>query len=192
MKLISGFKKLPKSKRFTLWVFLLILFWYAVPRFVAMGTFFGAHKPSLSDEFDLVAEMLPSEKAIVSHVRVGLPHNFQETGSFYAALWFSNIYSYDGYLFEEKKVATSQLFNEVTTSILTSAESYEPYGDPKLCGGYHADYMFTLKENGADYHFMVCFGCHEVLIYTPSCSRIVDLERESYDKLREVWQSEFE
>jgi len=190
MKILSRLKKLSRGKKIVLSILSLVLLFYSAPRLLSMVTFLGAHKPSLSKEFHSIDKILPSESATVSHLRVGLPHSFQDRSSFYAALWFTNSYSYDGYLFKERKVNTSKKFNDVTTAILTSIDSFEPYAGPKLCGGYHADYMFTLTEAGEDYHFMVCFGCHEVLIYTPSGSRIVDLDREAYNKLRDIWQSE--
>lgn len=61
-----------------------------------------------------------------------------------------------------------------------AADSYWSYGGPKLCGGFHPDYCLAWKDGEAAYHFLICFGCHEVKLYGPRTELILDLRKESY------------
>ena len=41
---------------------------------------------------------------------------------------------------------------------------YQPYGGPKLCGGYHPDYCFEWHSPQGTVYILLCTGCHEVII----------------------------
>lgn len=45
---------------------------------------------------------------------------------------------------------------------LTRADVFAPFGGPKLCGGFHPDYLLEWKSQGKHYQALFCFGCHEI------------------------------
>jgi hypothetical protein len=182
----------PRWFRRPRWITLLLIFsLYAIPRLWTTARFSGqAHVPSLDGEFPRISSLLPSADGRLISFHRGLPHNYFDSLDFLHAVWLSPTWSYHGYCFEFSEWSPSPEFRTLVHSAFTQKHSFKQYGGPKLCGGYHADFLAEFTTSTGTTQFMVCLGCHEVLVFAPSGSGIVELSRDAYDALLKAWKHE--
>jgi hypothetical protein len=62
-----------------------------------------------------------------------------------------------------------------------------PFSGLKLCGGFHADYLFRWRTKQGDYDVLICFSCHEYKIFGPSGELYGDLRGKEYQALKEMF-----
>ncbi len=69
--------------------------------------------------------------------------------------------------------------------LLGNASSFQPSpGIPKSCGGFHPDYLAEWHVGDNTYRFLICFGCHEVLVFGPEDKGLhCDIRRSAYKQL---------
>ena len=53
------------------------------------------------------------------------------------------------------------------TLIFRNRKSFRPFSGPKACGGFHPDYGLEWNGGQEIYQALVCFGCHEVMLFGP-------------------------
>lgn len=68
-------------------------------------------------------------------------------------------------------------------AILSDEGSYDPWRGEKKCGGFHPDFLAEWRAGNAKYEVLICFGCHEVIVYGPDNKLRCDIRVESYGKL---------
>lgn len=59
--------------------------------------------------------------------------------------------------------------------IFSDRRSYQPWGGRKMCGDFHGDYYFKWIENNEAYEAIVCFSCHEALLFHKGEKQRVDI-----------------
>jgi len=127
---------------------------YAGPRLWTTVRFAGtAHVPKLDGDFGRIEMLRPAEGSEITRFYRGLPHNFFDGQAFLRAVWLSPTRSFHGYRFEFGKWKPSPEFRAVAESVLTRKASFVPYHGPKMCGGFHADFLAEFKggrRTGAD------------------------------------------
>lgn len=164
---------------------------YVAPRLVTTVRFFGtAHEPSVDGEFTDFENLLPEPDSTPIKFHAGLPHNFFDKSSFIRAVWLSRTKNFHGYRFFSKKWLPSGEFTDVVAQVLTDPKSFRAYRGPKLCGGYHADFLAQFETSQGKHTFLVCLGCHEVIVVSSRGSKIVELSTQSYDILFAAWKEE--
>ena len=160
-------------------------------RIAAQIRFAGnAHVPSIDADFSNLSEVVPAKTASVVEVFPGLPHNFADSETFVQELWNSENQSIHGYRFYSEQLEFSDSFRKVVQDLFTDQRTFTPYGGPKLCGGYHADFAIRLDDDGQQHWFLVCFGCHEILCFTKGAELISDLDSDAYKALLAAWKTE--
>lgn len=86
--------------------------------------------------------------------------------------------------FYKEPVSLSAVDATQLREIVAHKDSHLEYRGPKLCGGFHPDYV--VMWNDGTFGAMICFGCHEWGIFTPQDSYYEDIERSAYEKLRTI------
>jgi|APTNR8051073442_1049403.scaffolds.fasta_scaffold02744_5 hypothetical protein len=164
---------------------------YAIPRLWTTVRFAGqAHVPDLDGDFARIDSLLPAADSQIASFHRGLPHNLSDPSAFLRAVWLSPTWSYHGYRFQFAEWRPSPAFRSVVQGALTQKRSFNTYGGPKACGGYHADFVAEFATSDGPVQFMVCLGCHEVLVFGPHGSSIVELSQTAYDSLLKAWRDE--
>jgi hypothetical protein len=82
--------------------------------------------------------------------------------------------------FYERPLALAADEVEPLRRLSAAGSSYQTYGGPKACGGYHPDYCLAWKDGNVTYHLLICFGCHEMKLYGPKSELIVDIGEEAF------------
>ncbi len=70
--------------------------------------------------------------------------------------------------------------------LLSRSDSIKVYGGPKLCGGYHPDYCISWQAGEITYYALVCFGCHEIVLYDGKKPLIYDLDKKAYERYKKL------
>lgn len=122
-------------------------------------------------------------------VMEGLPHEMFERGLFESESKRTKTVRVAGSLFYERLLPVTVPHVGVIEEVLKEPTTLVPYGGPKLCGGFHADYAMRWKRGDEVLmSALVCFGCHEVLFIRgeEKAGVFFDLSKESYEGLRSV------
>jgi hypothetical protein len=70
--------------------------------------------------------------------------------------------------------------------LLSRSDSIVVYGGPKLCGGYHPDYCISWQTGETIYYALVCFGCHEIVLYDGKTPLIYDLDEKAFERYKKL------
>lgn len=148
------------------------------PRLWTIWRFAGeAHVPSVDRQFGKLPKLLPARGSPLTDLHAGLAHNYQDRKQFTEEVWNSPTLSLHGYRFHaEPWEPADPLFPAIVLGVLTNPDAYRPYGGPKLCGGYHADFAAGFESAETRTWFLVCLGCSEVIIFTDHDELICELE----------------
>ena len=134
--------------------------------------------------------LVPAKTASVVKAFSGLPHNYGDSEAFVQELWNSENQSIHGYRFYLEQLELSGGFRQIVHDLFTDKRTFTPYGGPKLCGGYHADFAIRFDDDGRQHWFLVCFGCHEILCFTNGAELISDIDSDAYKALLAAWITE--
>lgn len=157
-------------------------------RAIAMIRFTGkAHTPLVDRNFTKLASLLPQAGPVLGEMYEGLPHPKWDRNEFLSELWTSSNQSIQGYRFYKRPAAPSASVQATLLDVLARKEFFQPYPGPKMCGGYHADFAVRLESHGKSTWFLVCLGCHEVIVHADGKELICDLERHAARRLEEAW-----
>ena len=115
----------------------------------------------------------------------GLPHPVSEREAFNEQKKAQKIWSISKEFFYEKPLPIN---NEDLKSLDVAFHTMPlcaPFRGPKLCGGFHADYAVEWKKEGQHLvSALICFGCHELLIVTPTGSQSTEMSKVGFDVLQ--------
>ena len=185
------FRRVAKVLAVVLLVLCVAAFLLRDSRLAAQFRFAGdAHLPSVDADFANLAQVVPSKSASIKGTFRGLPHNYAEEEAFVDELWNSDNRAIHGYRFYSAPMRISSELKDALHRLLTEESTFTPYGGPKLCGGYHADFAVLFDDAGQHHWFLVCFGCHEVLCFTKGTELICDLDSRAYKTLIAAWKKE--
>lgn len=72
--------------------------------------------------------------------------------------------------------------------IFGNYRSFQSYGGPKFCGGYHPDWCLEWTAGFSSCRVYLCFGCHEARFVAGDASTtlMVDLDEDAYELLSEM------
>ena len=70
--------------------------------------------------------------------------------------------------------------------IFADKSTFVPYGGPKACGGFHADFDLEWKTPSGPIHTLICFTCHEMASELKGKKVLCDISNTGYAKLRKV------
>ena len=74
----------------------------------------------------------------------------------------------------------------VLRRILSTSETFTGYPQPKLCGAFHPDYALLWDDAVHEVEFHICFGCHEMKIFSDGKKRYCDIDALTFIKLKEL------
>jgi hypothetical protein len=116
----------------------------------------------------------------------GLPHPMFESDIYLSELKRADIVRIETFPFYAEPLSVSPPEKSTLTEIVLGDDAHIPYGGPKMCGGYHPDYVLIWDYAGHKSGAMLCFGCHEVIYFTPQGRLIEELGGAAYGKLKAV------
>ena len=116
----------------------------------------------------------------------GLPHQTFEHDVYLSELKRADVVRIETFPFYAAPLSASPPEKSELTEIVLGDDAHIRYRGPKLCGGYHPDYVVIWEQAGHKSGAMVCFGCHEVIYFTPQGRLIQELGNDAYGKLKAV------
>ncbi|MES2594505.1 MAG: hypothetical protein V4662_04175 [Verrucomicrobiota bacterium] len=176
----------PRYRKWIKLALLAALLGYAVPRLWMSFWFVGRLPLNVQDDFAIVASILPKAGSSPARFHLGLPHAGHQPGKFLKELWLAPFANFHGHPFHFSTWAPPADFQEIVARTLTDPAAFIPYGGPKLCGGYHADLAVRFESSDGPIDLLLCFGCGDVLIYSPHGSRITYMSP-GFEVLEDAW-----
>ncbi len=116
----------------------------------------------------------------------GLPHQTREQDLLKQELAEKKVIRLRGFPFYERPLAISPDDSRILRELACDAGSFKSYSGPKRCGGFHPDYALAWKDGDAAYHLLVCFGCHEMKLYSPTDELYVDIQRNAFSRFESL------
>ena len=116
----------------------------------------------------------------------GLPHPMFEDDIYLSELKRADVVRIETFSFYAEPLSVSPAEKSELTKIVLGDDAHIRYAGPKHCGGYHPDYVVIWDNAGHKSGAMVCFGCHEVIYFTPQGRLIEELGDDAYGKLKAV------
>ena len=126
------------------------------------------NQPDAPKQNDLTATMSRIEKATSLTIFEGLPHQRWEPDTLAKELEEKKTFKIDEYPFYETPVAASEATIKELMALCRSRKTFQPFGGPKACGGFHPDWCLELNNGTSACHILICFGCKEARLYS-SC-----------------------
>jgi hypothetical protein len=87
-----------------------------------------------------------------------------------------------GHAFYSRKPPLNVSDAESLAALLNDSDTFDTYHGPKACGGFHPDFAVEFVAQKRTY--LLCFGCHEVIVLHDSTEQIYDLSKEAHEKLK--------
>jgi hypothetical protein len=116
----------------------------------------------------------------------GLPHQMFESDSYLSEMKRTDVVRIETFPFYGAPLNVSPLEKSKLTEIVLGGDAHIRYRGPKHCGGYHPDYALIWDDTGQKSGAMICFGCQEVIYFTPQGRRIEELGDSANEKLKAV------
>ena len=116
-------------------------------------------------------------------VHEGLPHQFWEPKALEKELKDKKTVEFHDFPFYETPIAIKEEDATRLSALCRDAKTFERYGGPKRCGGYHPDWCLTFKVGDEAYRVLICFGCHEARLFGPKNATFSDLDDEAMKKM---------
>ncbi|TLD71600.1 hypothetical protein FEM03_05515 [Phragmitibacter flavus] len=119
-----------------------------------------------------IAALLEFRKAQSTSTRIeiyeGLPHSFWETDSYEQQRTTANVRKVQENHFYADKLTPSKTDASILNTLILNPQSFVKHQGPKLCGGFHADWLIEWESPSGERHQLhLCFGCGEAAIYGP-------------------------
>jgi hypothetical protein len=105
----------------------------------------------------------------------GLPHHMWEAGALKDELATKKTVQIHGYSFYERALPLTAEEIEALRKLTSSQENYGQKRGEKTCGGFHPDYCLAWQDGNLTYHLLVCFGCGEIKLFSPTSESLVDI-----------------
>lgn len=138
---------------------------------------------TLSDLSGFLVNVRSAQTLIVYE---GLPHQMFENDVYLSELKRADIVRFETFPFYAAPLNVSAPEKSKLTEIVLGDDAHIPYKGPTRCGGYHPDYVLVWEHAGHKSGAMVCFGCHEVIYFTPQGRLIQELGDAAYGNLKAV------
>lgn len=97
----------------------------------------------------------------------GLPHDGWEVELYQSERKNKKTRKIHGYYFYEQALDFAEEDKALIRSLNTVEPLFVEWGGMKLCGGYHPDYAIEWQAKQGPYFALICFGCHEVKLFSP-------------------------
>ena len=116
----------------------------------------------------------------------GLPHERSEPGLYKAELRSRDHFESHGFYFYSDQLDITQSDSRKIVRTLNIEGAASEWMGPKLCGGYHPDYLLMWEDSGGELQFEIhiCFGCHEMRLYGGRKALYVDYPEKTYIALK--------
>lgn len=92
----------------------------------------------------------------------GLPHQMFESQSLARELATKETVKSGGFPFYAPRIDPSAPDARRLRDLLSADSSFKPYSGPKLCGGFHPDWLVEAETGDGATRALLCFGCSEV------------------------------
>ena len=116
----------------------------------------------------------------------GLPHQTWDNAAYLDELKRADLVLFESFPFYDSPLRVSQQEKTRLTQVVLDGDAHVTYRGPKLCGGYHPDYAVVWERAGNKSGALFCFGCHEVIYFTPQGRLIQELGDTAYWRLKAV------
>jgi hypothetical protein len=114
------------------------------------------------------------------NVYEGLPHQTRENALYRRELNRADVIRIENFPFYAAPLAMSSRDVSRVTGIALSGDAHTRYRGPTACGAYHPDYAVVWQNGGEKSGALICFGCHEVIYFTPRRRLIENLGEIAY------------
>lgn len=108
-------------------------------------------------------------EVISATIHKGLPSKFRDTEDFEIASNKPHFQKGDDYFYEAGKKIDANFVSHIKEVLQTknAVRGYPKIGlrPVKFCGGFHADYMVTLKNKSQKIDIQICYGCEDIKIF---------------------------
>jgi hypothetical protein len=143
-------------------------------------------EPRQGDELTAFSDRLMESLTRAEQVRVfeGLPHPLWERDVFAAEKASVRNFSLHDALFYVGPQRLTEEHRSLFRKIWPVTVS--PFRGEKLCGGFHADYALTWRDDERACAVLICFGCHEVAAFLPESDLRADLKGQGVVELRQL------
>lgn len=91
--------------------------------------------------------------------------------------------------FFDGRISMAQSDESKLVQILHAEDSFTPWEEEKLCGGFHPDWAIEETKEGNKTFYLVCFGCHEVIVKSDGSyglNRRFDMTKDAYEELQKI------
>jgi hypothetical protein len=165
------------------WILLAFLLLIS-PRILTIIRFSGkAHVPQVHSDFTALPHVAPTAGAKITHVYQGLPHNYFDS-DFNRAVLLTHNFTLHGYPFYSDKLTPDANTLDLVAKRLKDNSAYSSYSGPKLCGGYHADFVARFLDDNRRVDVLVCLGCEEVLLFSSDGNELIcELTEQAHNEL---------
>jgi hypothetical protein len=116
----------------------------------------------------------------------GLPHQLYEAAALQKEKDSKPTVEFDGFPFYRDPLAVTARDRNQLENLLGAAGTYRPFAGEKKCGGFHPDYAVEWTSRGSVHRVLICFGCGEVKISSPTAAERYDIAQNAQDRLRAV------
>lgn len=132
-----------------------------------------------------IAKLLANTEG--TEVFEGLPHQLFERSAMEAEKKNKKVFSVAGQYFYEKKLPVTETDKASLDLAFYADDFIRPYGGPKLCGGFHADYLIVwLRKDAPPTQALVCFGCGEIEFVFENSTFPADFTSGGYKSLKNI------
>jgi hypothetical protein len=114
-------------------------------------------------------------------VHEGLPHQTWDRALLAAEKQRPDVIELAGFPFYTP--ATRALKGGELQQLIGNMETLTPFRGEKLCGGFHPDYCLSWTCEKATFYALVCFGCHEIILFDGKTKLRYDINNAAYPKL---------
>lgn len=168
-------------------------------------TLSGCRTPKPDFSYALPEERKQLEEAVASHARLaatlarcrnssaeifeGLPHPRWEKQALAAESRRSDTFQNHDFGFYRPAMALPQPARSLLLDRIQTLTTYQPWGGPKSCGGFHPDLLVRFTSDGGPIDLHLCFGCSEAMIYDGLSFILVDMKEPVSDKLQQLQET---
>jgi hypothetical protein len=136
---------------------------------------------TLADISDFLAAIRSAGSVTVYE---GLPHQTRENALYRRELERADVIRIENFPFYAAPLAMSSRDVSRVTRIALSGDAHTRYRGPSVYGAYHPDYAVVWQNGGEKSGALICFGCHEVIYFTPRGRLIENLGEIAYQDFR--------
>lgn len=116
----------------------------------------------------------------------GLPHQMFALQLYQQELQTKKTVNFHGFPFYEETLAPTDAHSTGLTNFFRDRKSFKPYWGPKMCGGFHPDYCLEWHVGEEIIRALVCFTCHEVMLFGPNLELYCDIADKAWGMLWEL------